>query len=154
MKRTLQTKEAILAERKETLNLLGIAWSTRGSMTRENQLTPEQVKELVATVDRIQRKHFNTEYRLLYSGVDEMVRLNHTRALESADRNYKMYLDEKKRAEALKTAARELVRDYTPVHAPEGVEPMAMVPFDAWQRLVVLSSDSASTSDSSGGRET
>lgn len=72
--RGLRHSEAVLAERKTQINLLGFAWSLRGYRTKEEAMTTEEVKRLVANVDRIQRRHFNHEYRLMYGSLDDQVR--------------------------------------------------------------------------------
>lgn len=70
----LRIQNELIIERKAQLELLGIAWGTKGAATRANQLTADEVKRLVAMVDRIQRQHFNTEYRVMYESLDEYVR--------------------------------------------------------------------------------
>jgi hypothetical protein len=121
MKRTLRLHEAVLAERKATLNLLGIAWTTRGALSRENELTLDQVKALVAVVDRIQRRHFNTEYRLMYSSLEEQVRLRTEASLASmraaCDKNWTEMNEWRNRAQV---AERRLLQLGSPLPGEEG----------------------------------
>lgn len=70
----LRKLQAILIERKQALNLLGIAWSTRGADTRADAVTREELDRLVAMVNRIHLRHTNTEYRVAYATVEERVR--------------------------------------------------------------------------------
>lgn len=70
----LRVHEMVLAERKQQVESLGYAWSLRGYRTKEETMTTEEVKRLVANVNRIQRRHFNAEYRLMYESADEQMR--------------------------------------------------------------------------------
>lgn len=110
-RRQLGILEATLGERKAILDMLGIAWSTRGAFTREGQLTLDQVKLLVGTVNRIQQRYFATEYRLLYSSVDEMVRKSAETSVESmrkaCDHHWKEMGKWRKRAKSWKALAKK-----------------------------------------------
>lgn len=70
----LRRLEVLLVERKAALNLLGIAWSTRGAETRAGELAREEVDQLVRMVNRIHLRHTNTEYRVGYKTLDETVK--------------------------------------------------------------------------------
>lgn len=57
----LRKLDALMIERKRQLDLLGIAWGTRGAESKADALTDAEVDQLDHMIQRIKLKHRNTK---------------------------------------------------------------------------------------------